>query len=320
MTEDSRRYEPGRRRARAASACRLIAVGFVGLGAMGAPHGRAADRRRARAGRLRHARRGDGAARRARGAGVRVARRGRRRGRHRARQPADARRRPRGRRRAARRRTRMRAYVDLSTTGPAMAAAEVAATLRAAGVACLDAPVSGGVAGAQAGTLTIMAAGDEALFESPAPAARGARRATSCSSGAEPGQGQLAKVLNNLLSASAIAITGEALALGVHGGLVRAHAARRLQLEQRAQHGERGQVPQARAAADLRRRLPARADAQGRPAVPGRGASARRCRWRSAAPSGSCGRGRRRARPTAPTAPRSCACSRQDAGVVVGDE
>ena len=37
--------------------------------------------------------------------------------------------------------------------------------------------------------------------------------------GAEPGQGQLAKVLNNLLSASAIAITGEALALGVHGGL-----------------------------------------------------------------------------------------------------
>jgi len=37
--------------------------------------------------------------------------------------------------------------------------------------------------------------------------------------GSEPGQGQLAKVLNNLLSASAIAITGEALALGVHGGL-----------------------------------------------------------------------------------------------------
>jgi 3-hydroxyisobutyrate dehydrogenase-like beta-hydroxyacid dehydrogenase len=53
----------------------------------------------------------------------------------------------------------IRAYVDLSTTGPATAA-QVAGTLRDAGVACLDAPVSGGVAGAQAGTLTIMAAGE----------------------------------------------------------------------------------------------------------------------------------------------------------------
>ena len=58
----------------------------------------------------------------------------------------------------------MRAYVDLSTTGPEVAA-QVAATLSDARVACLDAPVSGGVAGAQAGTLTIMAAGEEALFE-----------------------------------------------------------------------------------------------------------------------------------------------------------
>jgi 3-hydroxyisobutyrate dehydrogenase-like beta-hydroxyacid dehydrogenase len=37
--------------------------------------------------------------------------------------------------------------------------------------------------------------------------------------GAEPGQGQLAKIVNNLLSASAIAITAEALTLGVRGGL-----------------------------------------------------------------------------------------------------
>ena len=44
----------------------------------------------------------------------------------------------------------MRAYVDLSTTGPAVAA-QVAATLRDAGVACLDAPVSGGVAGRRRG-------------------------------------------------------------------------------------------------------------------------------------------------------------------------
>ena len=111
----------------------------------------------------------------------------------------------------------MRAYVDLSTTGPAMAA-QVAGTLRDAGVACLDAPVSGGVAGAQAGTLTIMAAGEQALFERLRPVLE-VLGANVVLVGAEPGQGQLAKVLNNLLSASAIAITGEALALGVHGGL-----------------------------------------------------------------------------------------------------
>ena len=109
------------------------------------------------------------------------------------------------------------AFVDLSTTGPEVAA-EVAAALSAAGVACLDAPVSGGVAGAQAGTLTIMAAGDEALFQSLRPLLETLGRNVVLV-GAEPGQGQLAKVLNNLLSASAIAITGEALALGVHGGL-----------------------------------------------------------------------------------------------------
>jgi 3-hydroxyisobutyrate dehydrogenase-like beta-hydroxyacid dehydrogenase len=111
----------------------------------------------------------------------------------------------------------MRAYVDLSTTGPEVAA-EVAATLGARGVACLDAPVSGGVAGARAGTLTIMAAGDEALFDRLRPLLEALGRNVVLV-GAEPGQGQLAKVLNNLLSASAIAITGEALALGVRGGL-----------------------------------------------------------------------------------------------------
>jgi len=113
--------------------------------------------------------------------------------------------------------TAMRAYVDLSTTGPAMAA-QVAATLHDRGVAYLDAPVSGGVAGAQAGTLTIMAAGAEAVFERSKPLLEVLGRNVVLV-GSEPGQGQLAKVLNNLLSASAIAITGEALALGVHGGL-----------------------------------------------------------------------------------------------------
>jgi 3-hydroxyisobutyrate dehydrogenase-like beta-hydroxyacid dehydrogenase len=111
----------------------------------------------------------------------------------------------------------MRTYVDLSTTGPVIAA-EVAATLGEAGVACLDAPVSGGVAGAQAGTLTIMAAGESDVFERLRPLLEELGRNVVLV-GADPGQGQLAKVLNNLLSASALAITAEAMALGVRGGL-----------------------------------------------------------------------------------------------------
>ena len=111
----------------------------------------------------------------------------------------------------------MRTYVDLSTTGPVVAA-EVAAMLGAAGIACLDAPVSGGVAGAEAGTLTVMAAGEAEVFARVKPVLDALGRNVVLV-GAEPGQGQLAKVLNNLLSASAIAITAEALALGVRGGL-----------------------------------------------------------------------------------------------------
>jgi 3-hydroxyisobutyrate dehydrogenase-like beta-hydroxyacid dehydrogenase len=111
----------------------------------------------------------------------------------------------------------MRTFVDLSTTGPVVAA-EVAAMLGEAGVDCLDAPVSGGVAGAEAGTLTIMAAGDEEVFARVTPLLEVLGRNVVLV-GAQPGQGQLAKVLNNLLSASAIAITAEAVALGVRGGL-----------------------------------------------------------------------------------------------------
>jgi 3-hydroxyisobutyrate dehydrogenase-like beta-hydroxyacid dehydrogenase len=111
----------------------------------------------------------------------------------------------------------MRTYVDLSTTGPPVAA-EVATRLAESGVAVIDAPVSGGVAGAQAGTLTIMAAGAADTFERTRPLLEALGR-NVVHVGDEPGQGQLAKVLNNLLSATALAITAEAVALGVRGGL-----------------------------------------------------------------------------------------------------
>lgn len=111
----------------------------------------------------------------------------------------------------------IRTFVDLSTTGPPVAA-EVAAKLAASGVACLDAPVSGGVAGAKAGSLTIMAAGDADVFERTRPLLETIGK-NVVHVGDEPGQGQVAKVLNNLLSATALAITAEAVALGVRGGL-----------------------------------------------------------------------------------------------------
>jgi 2-hydroxy-3-oxopropionate reductase len=108
-------------------------------------------------------------------------------------------------------------YVDLSTTG-AVVAREVAGALAAAGIAVLDAPVSGGVAGAEARTLAVMAAGEEAVFERIRPLlalfARSVFRV-----GSTPGQGQTVKLLNNLLSATAMAATSEVLTFGVAAGL-----------------------------------------------------------------------------------------------------
>jgi 3-hydroxyisobutyrate dehydrogenase-like beta-hydroxyacid dehydrogenase len=107
--------------------------------------------------------------------------------------------------------------VDLSTVGAAVAE-EAARAARAAGVAYLDAPVSGGVAGAEARTLAVMAAGDRAVFERVRPLLE-TFGGSVFHVGTQPGQGQLAKLLNNLLSATALAITCEAALLGVRAGL-----------------------------------------------------------------------------------------------------
>jgi 3-hydroxyisobutyrate dehydrogenase-like beta-hydroxyacid dehydrogenase len=111
----------------------------------------------------------------------------------------------------------LRTYIDLSTTGSAVAE-EVAATLDAAGVRCVDAPVSGGIAGAEAGTLTVMIAAAEDAARDVRPLLEAIGKNVFVV-GDRPGQGQLAKVINNLLSAAAIVVTGEALTLGVAGGL-----------------------------------------------------------------------------------------------------
>lgn len=112
---------------------------------------------------------------------------------------------------------RLQVYVDLSTTGVAVAR-EVAEVLAARGVAAVDAPVSGGVAGANARTLAVMAAGDYDAVQRVAPLLRTFGEKVF-RVGSEPGHGQLAKVLNNLLSATAVAITSEALVVGATAGL-----------------------------------------------------------------------------------------------------
>lgn len=111
----------------------------------------------------------------------------------------------------------IRTCVDLSTTGPNVSR-EIADALTAAGVAFLDAPVSGGAAGAEQGRLTVMAAGDAATFKAVSPIlAAFAREIFHV--GSQPGLGQLAKLLNNLLSATALATTAEVMALGMCHGL-----------------------------------------------------------------------------------------------------
>jgi 2-hydroxy-3-oxopropionate reductase len=111
----------------------------------------------------------------------------------------------------------MQLYVDLSTTGPQVAE-EVDALMNEAGVDCVDAPVSGGSVGAQEGRLTIMAAGEPQAIATARPLLE-LLGSTIFVVGERPGQGQTVKLINNLLSASAIAITAEATTLGVKAGL-----------------------------------------------------------------------------------------------------
>ena len=112
--------------------------------------------------------------------------------------------------------SRVKTFVDLSTTGPRMAA-EIAEGLGKRDIAAVDCPVSGGVGGAQKGTLAVMAACPHALFERLAPVLRVFGKVFYI--GARPGMGQTMKLANNLMSAAAMAISCEAIVMGVKAGL-----------------------------------------------------------------------------------------------------
>jgi 3-hydroxyisobutyrate dehydrogenase-like beta-hydroxyacid dehydrogenase len=112
--------------------------------------------------------------------------------------------------------SRARAFVDLSTTGPRVAI-EVAKALAAKGIVGVDAPVSGGPTGAQNGTLAVMVSCSPDLFARLEPILRVFGKAFLV--GERPGMGQTMKLANNLLSATALAITSEAMVMGAKAGL-----------------------------------------------------------------------------------------------------
>lgn len=107
--------------------------------------------------------------------------------------------------------------IDTSTIGIAHARA-IHEKLAAAGIEYVDAPVSGGVAGAKAGTVSIMVSGPVASFEELRPMLE-AFTGNVFHVGVEPGQGQAMKLLNNFLSGTAMAATSEAIAFGASQGL-----------------------------------------------------------------------------------------------------
>ena len=90
--------------------------------------------------------------------------------------------------------------------------------LDAAGIAYVDAPVSGGVGGARARTLAVMVAAPDTAYERVAPVLAGlSDRVVQV--GDRPGPAQALKLANNFLSATALAATSEAVAFGLAAGL-----------------------------------------------------------------------------------------------------
>ena len=106
--------------------------------------------------------------------------------------------------------------IDMSSSDP-VRTRELAVRAGASGVTLIDAPVSGGVAGARAGSLTIMVGGSEEAFSTVRPmlAAISSRVVRA----GEVGAGHAVKALNNLMSAAHLIVSSEALIAGRRFGL-----------------------------------------------------------------------------------------------------
>lgn len=113
--------------------------------------------------------------------------------------------------------TRAGAFVNMSTTGSDYSR-RVAERMKAAGKAYLDAPISGGPPGAEAGSLGIMCSGDRATFDALAPVF-GVISAKAVYLGEQPGAAQTMKLVNNIISFGNLAVALEAITLGAKAGL-----------------------------------------------------------------------------------------------------
>lgn len=107
-------------------------------------------------------------------------------------------------------------WIDLSTTG-APTTERLAAALADRAIQAVDSPVSGGVPGATAGTLALMVACPQANFALASEIVSHLGKVFYV--GDRPGQGQTMKLLNNYLSATALATTAEAFVFGAKAGL-----------------------------------------------------------------------------------------------------
>lgn len=110
----------------------------------------------------------------------------------------------------------VKTVIDLSTTGPS-AAKTIAQALGERQVTWIDAPVSGGVPGAEKGTLAVMVSGPKATADAIDPLLKVFGK--TFYTGEKPGLAQVAKLGNNLLAAAAIVLSSEAVAMGVKAGL-----------------------------------------------------------------------------------------------------
>ncbi len=111
---------------------------------------------------------------------------------------------------------KIKRYVDLSTTGSRVAT-EIFAALAKKNIVQIDSPVSGGVGGANKGTLAVMVSGPPAEIAVVKDALSVLGKVFVI--GDKPGMAQTMKLANNFLSATAMAATSEAVAMGVKAGL-----------------------------------------------------------------------------------------------------
>lgn len=112
--------------------------------------------------------------------------------------------------------SRVKRFVDFSTVGQ-QTAIEIHGLLAKNGIVAIDSPVSGGVSGAEKGTLAVMVSAPRADFDHLAPAYETIGRAFYL--GDKPGSAQTMKLVNNMLAATGLIATCEAVAMGVKAGL-----------------------------------------------------------------------------------------------------